>query len=178
MSTLPIETARLSLRLFSDADLPVLVAILGDPEVMKLALYERPLTPAEVRDFIDAEFAKSSEEIARLAVLSRNPEGDVIGFAGLIPCPYLPGELEFGFVIARQEQGKGYAKEIGLKLIEIGFGVLARERLYALCDPRNAPSRDVLSRKLQMHFVKEISTADRGLRMVFEITRPARAVPR
>ena len=72
MSVLPIETARLSLRLFSNADLPVLVAILGDPEVMKLALYERPLTPSEVQEFIDAEFAKSNEEIARLAVLCRN----------------------------------------------------------------------------------------------------------
>ena len=178
MSVLPIETARLSLRLFSEADLPVLISILGDSEVMKLALYERPLTPAEVRDFIDAEFAKSNDEIARLAVLCRKPEGDVIGFAGLLPCPYLPGELEFGFVLARQEQGKGYAKEIALKLIEIGFGVLDRERLYALCDPRNAPSRDVLSRKLQMHFVKEISTADRGPRMIFEIARPAGSAPR
>jgi RimJ/RimL family protein N-acetyltransferase len=172
MSILPIETARLALRLFSDADLPVLVAILGDPEVMKLALYERPLTPAEVRDFIDAEFAKSSEEIARLAVLSRKPEGVVIGFAGLLPCPYLPGELEFGFVLARQEQGKGYAKEIGLRLIEIGFGVLNRERLYALCDPRNALSRNVLE-KLGMSHVDEIATSDRGPRMVFEITRAA-----
>lgn len=174
METFPLITDRLSLRPFTDGDLTSLFAILGDPEVMKLALYERPLTPAEAQQFLDAEFAKDATAIGRLAVLVRRSDDVVIGFAGLLPCRYLPGELEFGFVMALDAQRQGYATEIGQKLIDVGFHALGRDRLYALCDPRNTASRDVLSRKLGMHFVKEIATPDRGRRMVFEISKSDR----
>jgi ribosomal-protein-alanine N-acetyltransferase len=171
---LPIETERLSLHPFAGTDFAALLAILSDAEVMALALYERALTLEEAREFIDRDFSKSPGEIDRLGVLRLRPDGRIIGFAGLLPCPYLPGELEFGFVLARDVQGKGYATEIGLELIRIGLQVLGRKRVYALCDPRNTASREVLSRKLGMRSVKEIATADRGPRMLFEIERSSR----
>jgi len=169
MERFPLETERLALRPVTDGDLPRLCEILADPEVMKLALYERPLTTAEARQFIEEEFARDADAIAKLAVLCRRSDDAVIGFAGLLPCKYLPGELEFGFVLALEAQGFGYATEIGVKLIDVGFASLKRERLYALCDPSNAASRDVLSRKLGMRFVKQMETPDRGPRMVFQI---------
>lgn len=167
---LPFVTERLSLGPVSEADLPRLFAILGDAEVMKLALYERPLTIEEARQFIADDFAKSASDVTHLGVLRRKDDDIIIGFAGLLPCKYFPDDLEFGFVLAAEHQGRGYATEIARKLIEIGFGMLGRQRLLALCDPRNDDSRNVME-KLGMTSTGEIPTPDRGPRIVFEIAR-------
>jgi [ribosomal protein S5]-alanine N-acetyltransferase len=168
---LPLRSRRLVLRVLEESDLPTLVALLGDGDVMKLALYERPFAEPEARRFIDSEFAKDSTDITKLGVLCLRPGKRVIGFAGMLPCKYLPGEFELGFVLAMEAQRRGFATEIGKELIDVGFRLLGRDRLYALCDPRNLASRAVLSRKLGMTFVEEIATPDRGQRLVFQRTR-------
>ncbi len=171
--TFLIETERLSLRALEARDLPALVALLGDADVMRLALYERALTPAEAQAFIDEAFARDAVAVDRLAILCRRSSGAILGFAGLLPCKYFEGELELGFVLTAEAQGKGYATEIGRKLLEIAFGSLGRRRIYALCDPRNFASHKLLERNLGMRHVNEIQTADRGPRLVFEIAHGA-----
>jgi len=170
--SLPLRTARLLLRPVRDGALPRLFAILGDAEVMKLALYERALTRDEAQRFIDEDFAKDVDDVTHLGALCRNDDETVIGFAGLLPCKYVPGALEMGFVLAAEHHRKGYAAEIGAALIDLAFHGLGCERLLALCDPRNDASRAVLE-KLGMSRIDEIATGDRGQRMVFEITRAA-----
>ncbi|HJQ40843.1 MAG TPA: GNAT family N-acetyltransferase [Thermoanaerobaculia bacterium] len=167
---LPFRTERLLLRSVTAADLPRLFALLGDREVMKLALYERPLTRDEAQHFIVSDFAKEPQDITHLGVLCLHENDVVIGFAGLLPCRYFPGDLEFGFVLGLEHHRKGYATEIGRKLIDVGFEVLDCTRLLALCDPQNTASSGVLE-KLGMTYINEIPTSDRGRRRVFEITR-------
>ena len=86
----PFRTDRLLLRPVTNADLATLLAILGDGEVMKLALYERPLRSEEAQEFIASEFATDAQDVTRLGVLCRNDDHLVIGFAGLLPCRYFP----------------------------------------------------------------------------------------
>lgn len=169
---LPLQTARLLLRPVHDADLPQLFSLLGDAEVMKLALYESALTRDEAQEFIDADFTRSPDDITHLGVLCRNVDGTIVGFAGLLPCKYFPSDLEIGFVLGREHQGRGYATEIGQKLIEVGFSALHSPRLLGLCDPENAKSRHALQ-KLGMSEIAEISTPDRGRRVVHEIKSSA-----
>lgn len=166
----PFETDRLTLRPPTDRDLAQLISILGDPEVMKLALYERPLTAEEASQFIDQDFARDSRDVTHLGVLCRKEDDVVVGFAGLLPCKYFPTDFEFGFVLATEHHGKGYATEIGKKLLDIGFLSLGCERLLALCDPKNAASTKVL-KKLGLSQIAQISTLDRGPRVVFQIIR-------
>jgi [ribosomal protein S5]-alanine N-acetyltransferase len=166
--SLPLRTDRLVLRPVYDGDLPRLFAILGDPEVMKLALYERALTRDEAQQFIDDDFTTDVADVTHLAALCRSDDETVIGFAGLLPCKYLPGELEMGFVLAAEHHRKGYATEIGVGLINLAFRGLGCERVLALCSPRNDASRAVLE-KLGMSRINEISTTDRGARLVYEI---------
>jgi len=173
MELLPLRTARLLLRPVHDADLPRLFAILADGEVMRLALYERALTSDEARHFINADFTRSADDVTHLGVLCGNEDGAIMGFAGLLPCKYFPGDLEIGFVLGREHQGRGYATEIGRKLLEVGFGALHHARLLGLCDPENAGSRHVLQ-KLGMSEIDAITTPDRGRRVVYEIRNSAR----
>jgi [ribosomal protein S5]-alanine N-acetyltransferase len=170
MECLPFRTARLLLRPVTDDDLPRLLAILGDAEVMKFALYGRPLAPEEARDFIDSDFTKQPDDVTHLGVLCRKDDNAVVGFAGLLPCKYFPGDLEIGFVLANESQGKGYATEIGRKLIEVCFGALSRERLLGLCEPHNEKSKKALMRLGMVSMGPDILTPDRGPRSVFSIT--------
>lgn len=172
MVLLPLRTARLLLRPVHDADLPYLFSILADAEVMKLALYERPLTSDEAQHFIDSDFTRSEDDVTHLGVLSGDDRA-IVGFAGLLPCKYFPGDLEIGFVLSREHQGRGYATEIGRKLLEVGFEALHRPRLLGLCDPENLGSRHVLE-KLGMFEIDEIMTPDRGRRVVYEIRSSGR----
>jgi len=174
MAVLPLQTARLLLRPVDDADLPWLVSILGDGEVMRLALYERALTSDEAEHFINADFTRTADDVTHLGVLCGNEDGAIVGFAGLLPCRYFPGDLEIGFVLGREHQGRGYATEIGRKLLEVGFEALHRPRLLGLCDPENAGSRNVLG-KLGMREIDEITTPDRGRRVVYEISHSRRS---
>lgn len=167
----PFWTARLLLRPVRDADLARLFEILADGDVMKLALYERPLTAVEAQQFIAEDFSKDVHDIVHLGVLCRAVDEAVIGFAGLLPCRYFPGELELGFVLAADHQGKGYGTEIGTKLVDIAFRTLHCQRLLALCDPRNEPSKNALQKLGMKATGEEIATPDRGPRMVFSITR-------
>lgn len=167
---LPLRTDRLLLRPVTHADLAGLFVILGDAAVMKLALYARPLSRQDALEFIDSAFAKTPEDVTHLGVLCRNDHPAIVGFAGLLPCKYFPDDLEFGFVLAKEHQRKGYATEIGKKLIDIGLGALGRDRLLALCHPQNRASRGVLE-KLGMSSIETIATPDRGARMVFVITK-------
>jgi [ribosomal protein S5]-alanine N-acetyltransferase len=169
--SLPLRTERLLLRPVYDGDLSRLFAIVGDAEVMKLALYERALTPAEAQRFIADDFTTDRADVTHLGALCRSDD-EIIGFAGLLPCKYVPGELEMGFVLAVEHHRKGYATEIGAGLIDLAFQGLGRERVLALCSPRNDASRGVLE-KLGMSRIDEISTTDRGARMVYEIRRVA-----
>src|SRR3989442_14595117 len=129
---LPFETERLIVRVPEHSDLPTLFAILGDADVMRLALYERPFSEIEARRFIESDFARNSADVTKLGVVCRRSHSDPIGFAGILPCPYLPGELEFGFVFATHAQGLGFATEVGKKFIDVGFRELGRDRMHAL----------------------------------------------
>ncbi len=123
---LPFHTDRLIVRPPEPSDLPTLVAILGDAEVMKLALYERPFSEREARRFIESDFARDAADVTRLGVVCRRSHAAPMGFAGIFPCLYLPGELEFGFVFAAHAHGQGFATEVGQKFIDVGLRELGR----------------------------------------------------
>lgn len=176
---LPLRTERLRLRPVAPADLPRLFEILADPEVMKLALYGRALAPREAQDFINSDFTMDVHDVTHLGVLCRAEDRTIVGFAGLLPCKYFPSDLEIGFVLGTEHQGRGYATEIGRALVDVCFRILRRNRLLGLCDPRNEDSRKVLA-KLGMTEIDEIPTTDRGQRSVYAISRhdlPAASVP-
>ena len=169
MVSLPLVTERLLLRPVTDGDLPALYAILADAEVMKLALYCRALDESEAQRFIDEDFTKSADDMTHLGVLCRKDDGTIIGFAGVLPCKYYPGDLEIGFVLRTEAHHRGYATEIGRRLVDLAFG-LGQERLLGLVEPRNAESIGALTR-IGMSRLDRIETADRGAREVYEIRR-------
>ena len=80
---------------------------------MKWALDERPLTRSEAATFIATTFAVG-HEVLGMPAISVDPMSEAIGFSGCRRCAILGVEdVEFGWVIAKPHQGRGYATALG-----------------------------------------------------------------
>jgi [ribosomal protein S5]-alanine N-acetyltransferase len=163
-----LESARLILRPVQTTDIPALSEILGDPEIMKYLFGGKPLPRKEAGEFIRKHFSFDEDDSVGMGTLLEKTKQQIIGFAGLISCPYLDEEdLELGFAISKSAQGDKYGKEIGKRQLEFGFSELNSRRLLGLVHPMNEVSRHILEENLGMKMIREIETDERGTRQVF-----------
>lgn len=66
--------------------------------------------------------------------------GRIVGRVGLTPSVILDDAVELAYLIGKDFQGKGYAKEAGDAVISYAFEVLDLEELHILTDKKNEPS--------------------------------------
>jgi RimJ/RimL family protein N-acetyltransferase len=168
-----LTTPRLILRTAIANDIPILQQrIFSDSEVMCYAFAGVPMAKHEAGNFIGTHFT-FGDSLTGLATLTEKPAGDVIGFAGLLPCGALGADdFEIGFVLARQAWGRGIATEIGEAQLAFGFDRLHCGRLLGLAEPRNAPSIHALE-KLGMRYLKDIADTTRPHRRLYLIEAEA-----
>jgi RimJ/RimL family protein N-acetyltransferase len=143
---LAIETERLILRPWREADRAPFIAMSADPEVM-LTL-GGVLTAAEANAYIDRQQAN----IERLGfgrwALERREDGGLIGAVGLAPIHEslpLPAGFEMGWRLVRRAWGAGYATEAARAAIDDGYARGLPE-LYAFTSRPNARSQAVMQR--------------------------------
>lgn len=136
---LPIETPRLCLRPFADADLPALLRYRRDPEVARYQSWSPDVSQDDARAFLAhvTEHALGDAAWVNLAVILTRT-GDVIGDVGL--CRRGADEAELGFTFARAHQGQGLAREAVATLIAYAKQHLGVRRFHAIIDARNAPA--------------------------------------
>ncbi len=105
-----LETARLRLREYTEADFGALYAILSDPETMRH--YPRPYDEAGTRRWLDWCFDSCAKHGFGLWAVDRKAEGDFIGDCG-ITLQHIDGEIlpEIGYHIRRDCWRQGFAKE-------------------------------------------------------------------
>ena len=141
-----IETDRLELRPFADADLDALAALLADPAFMAFSI-EGPMDcdQAEAR-LASLRACQAQNGYSKLAVISKS-SGELVGYCGL-ESEVIDGrvEPELGFRIAARHRGQGLATEAARGVIDDAFGRLGLPRLYAFVEPANKPSRQVLAK--------------------------------
>ncbi|WP_294961091.1 GNAT family N-acetyltransferase [Sulfurimonas sp.] len=102
-----------------------------------------------------------------LNTLVEKESGEIIGLAGVLKCSYLGQvDYEFGFILAETYWGKGYASEIGKAQIDFVKNELKEKRVLALVHKENVSSLKCIQR-LNLHFIKTVSTKDRGDREVY-----------
>lgn len=142
-----IETNRLLLREWSDADAEVFAAINADPAVMEF------FPSALNRARSDAFLARIRENMARdgygLYAVEVKDGGQLIGFTGLarpnFDAPFMPA-TEIGWRLARRAWGNGYASEAAQAVIDRAFGTLGFDELVSFTAEWNLPSRRVMER--------------------------------
>ena len=121
-----LETERLILREFTVDDLNDLHEIFGDEEVMKNC--EPVYDIAKTEEFLNEFCINNDPKMAFAAVLKEN--GKLIGYV-LFKSIDEPEIFEIGFFFNKEYWRKGYAYEIGERLIRYGFEDLKLHKISA-----------------------------------------------
>lgn len=134
------ETERLVARKLSHQDVPVLTAMLSDPEVMKFSV--RGVCDEEAtRKFVDwCLECYASHGIGPWGLYEKK-SGEFIGFCGV--GPELVGEVEeinLGYRLARRFWHHGYATEAVKGVLQYAFGQKHCESVIAIIEPEHTAS--------------------------------------
>ena len=148
MTSLPtLETVRLRIRPYSEADIAELLPLIGAREVAATTLrIAHPYTEQDARDFL--ELTKSPDKIW-LAITRRN-DGRQIGGIGLRVDPQ-HHHAELGYWLGVAFWGKGYATEAAQEILRYGFEDLGLHRIFASHFKHN-PSSGRILKKLGMRY--------------------------
>jgi RimJ/RimL family protein N-acetyltransferase len=140
-----IETARLVLRELDTADLPAMVELLGDPQVM--AFWPRPYTAEEAAGWITRQQDRYARDGCGYWLAVDRASGQPIGQVGIMMME-IDGRREpgLGYILHHRHWGRGLATEAAAASCAWAFESLGAERVVALIQPRNAPSRAVAER--------------------------------
>jgi RimJ/RimL family protein N-acetyltransferase len=142
-----IDTARLRLRHWRDADRAPFAAMGTDPEVMRY--FPAPLSRAASDKSIDAWQAQHAERGWSNWAIELRATGEFIGFAGLtVPLRQLPFTpcVEIGWRLARAHWGQGYATEAAREALRIGFEDIGLTEIVSFTAAVNARSWAVMER--------------------------------
>jgi [ribosomal protein S5]-alanine N-acetyltransferase len=142
----PIHTARLTVRIAEERDLPNLLAFNVDDEVTRYLPY------ATWQNMNDAQAwyrrMKGMQEAGGTLqfVIVDRASAAAIGTCLLFKYDQASARAELGYVLSRAYWGSGTMREALTGLIDHAFGPMALRRLEAEIDPRNTASAALLQR--------------------------------
>ncbi len=147
--TAPIEidTPRLRLRGWLDADREPWAAMNADPRVMRH--FPSLLTRAQTDAMVDRIRVAFAERGWGLWAAERRDTGAFIGFIGLTPVPAalpLPPGVEIGWRLAAAHWKQGFATEGASAALRIAFERLRLPEVVSFTAVGNAASRAVMQR--------------------------------
>lgn len=143
----PLETPRLRIRRFTEADAAPLQAYRSDPLVARYQSWD---------DFTLKDAARFVEEMQSLPcgmpgagfqfAIELRETSSLIGDCYLKRDRQEPRQAEIGYTLSRAYQGRGYATEAVSCLLNYAFPAFDLHRVIALCDCENAASVALLER--------------------------------
>jgi ribosomal-protein-alanine N-acetyltransferase len=143
-----LETERLILRRFTEADVDAVFALRRDAEMMRFIR-----APQKRQESVNWLRLVSSlwetERIGFCAVIEKQ-SGALVGWCGLWRLKET-GETEIGYAIAQKFWGAGLATEAAGAFLDYGFETLKLDKIAAVAAPENTGSRRVME-KLGMTF--------------------------
>jgi [ribosomal protein S5]-alanine N-acetyltransferase len=145
-----LETRRLLLRAWSEADLEPFFAICSDPAVMQFVGTGRPWSREQTQSFLHrAADSCRRHGFCQWAVIQKQ-DGVLIGFCGFVPSDE-PAEAEIGWRLAQAAWGRGLATEIARAVLDYGWASLGLQRVTATVQAGNRGSLRVIE-KLGMQY--------------------------
>ncbi|WP_428684178.1 GNAT family N-acetyltransferase [Sphingopyxis sp.] len=141
-----IETGRLVMRSWRDADVVPFQAICSDPDVM--ATLGPPLDIEATRALIGRVRSQEAEHGHTFWALERREDARLVGWCGIIRGNAGPvdGKAEIGWRLARDCWGTGYATEAARGAIDWAFANLADDDVWAITWQGNVRSQAVMER--------------------------------
>jgi RimJ/RimL family protein N-acetyltransferase len=155
-----LSSPRLILRRLREADLSAFCRYRSDPQVAQYQDWTAYPEEDGVRYF--AEQAKLHPDVAATwfqMAIELVETGELIGDCGLHALRDQPQQVEIGFTLSSEHQGRGYATEAVTCLLDYVFGTLCKHRATATTDALNAPAARVLERagmRREGHFIQNV----------------------
>ena len=143
----PLETTRLRLRHFTDADLGLFMAYRNDPEVARYQGWEGISEP-EARAFLQEQKEVQPGvpgQWFQIAVELKET-GTLVGDCALKIEEHDERQAEIGYTLSRAYKGRGIASEAVSCVLEYAFVTLRLHRVIAITDCENAASVTLLER--------------------------------
>ncbi|WBO24213.1 GNAT family N-acetyltransferase [Sphingomonas abietis] len=141
-----IETARLILRGWGDADGETFARVTNSPAVM---MHLGGVAPAERLARLAAEQqALQARDGHCFWIVERKADRALLGFCGLEKGDVGPiaGEIEIGWRLREDAWGQGYAKEAAFASLAWGWAHLDAPRIMAITTPANRASWGLMER--------------------------------
>jgi len=142
-----IETERLLIRAWRDADIEPFHAMGQDAEVMRF-IGDTP-TPHETRAQVERQRRLERERGYCFWAVEQWADGAFIGFCGLKPGPAgtpIEDALEIGWRIARPHWRRGFAFEAARACLDRAWANPSVDAVAAITVPANEPSRGLMEK--------------------------------
>lgn len=142
-----VETKRLILREFEEADFGPMHAYASDPEVSKYETWG-PNSELDTKIYLDSILSYKLNDPRKdfeLAV-ELKATGLLIGACSIHVVDSEAREGYIGYCYNKEYWNKGYASEAAKAIVGFGFKSLNLHRIYATCDPNNIGSSKVLGK--------------------------------
>lgn len=136
-----LTTARLVLRQLREDDADALFPVLSDPEVMIWWSSGPHASSAETADYVKGNASEGQGHVC-WAITA----GDDVALGWVILIDGRPQVKEVGYILHRDQWGKGIAREAVARVIDYGFDALELRRIFADTDPENRGSIGLLER--------------------------------
>ena len=137
-----LETQRLILRAFCEADLNAYAEMCADPEVMRYIGNGQPLSRSESWRNIAMMLGHWQLRGYGMWAVEEHSSGVMIGRIGCWQPEGWPG-FEIGWTLRRAYWGRGFATEAARAAMNHAFGELKQSHVISLIRPENAASRRV-----------------------------------
>lgn len=148
MVEVAVETERLRLRTWSEADKAEFVRVTNTPAVMRwLGGVQDQQSMAAGFERIDGYHRDFGHT---LWVVERKLDDALLGFCGLkrvnSPGASCPGDFEIGWRLREDAWGQGFAKEAAIASLDLAFGRFGAPHVVALTVDGNADSQGLMKR--------------------------------
>ncbi len=143
-----LETKRMIMREFTNADVDNLVELDADPEVTRFINGGKPTPREYVVDKVIPrilDYYKNADSQGIWAAIDKT-DGAFMGWFHLRPNRSEQSETELGYRLKREYWGQGYATEGSRALVTQGFNQLNVDVIVAITDPANGASRRVMEK--------------------------------
>lgn len=158
-----LETERLIIRKFTTDDLPKLIELRSDEDVIKYLGGTKLQNPEAIAKRLQFYLDCYEKYGFGMCAMIWKETGEMIGWSGLQPLEET-GETEVGYGMAKDFWRKGIGYECAKAWLEYGFSETDLERIVAVASPENTGSWRVME-KCGMRYEK--NETHYGLECVF-----------
>lgn len=166
-----LRTPRLGFGLWTEDDLPLAIAVWGDPQVTRYV--GGPFSREQVAERLDGEIASMSTYRVQYWPIFLLESGEHVGAAGMRVHKFEEQVYAVGYYLKPNAWGKGFAMEAGRAIITYAFETTGANGLFAGHHPENKVSGIILE-KLGFRFTHtELYPPTGLLHQSYWLPRPA-----